>query len=98
MVRDRLNEAGFNFVEDEEYTKESMYDPEFADDRKFVDEHHKMAIRLVSGGPGTNYIEVSRRYEHQGERQYFRVLGTFAPSNLKGILSVVKRNASKRKR
>jgi hypothetical protein len=98
MVRDRLNEAGFNFKEDEEYTAESMRgDPEFENDRRFVDDHHKIAIRLVSGGPGTNYIEVSKKFEYKGQHPLHRVIGTLLPSDTKGVLSAVKRNASKRK-
>ncbi len=97
MVRDRLNEAGFNFVEDEEYTKEMSGDSDSEDYRRFADEHHKMSIRLVYD-KGGDLVLVQRKYKHKGVPVYSRELGTFKPSNIRGILSVIKRNASKRKR
>ena len=49
-LRDLLNDQGFNFQEDKEYTKFMSMDSSFRNERKFVDDHHRMSMRLVGGG------------------------------------------------
>ena len=96
-LRDLLNDQGFNFQEDKEYTKFMSMDSSFRNDRKFVDDHHRLSLRLVGSDLDSPKVEVMKEKIRNGrvEKTY---LGLFHIDTTKFIVSVIKRNASKRAR
>ena len=98
-LRDLLNDQGFNFQEDKEYTKFMSMDSSFRNDRKFVDDHHRMSMRLVGGYDNKkSQVAIVKEIVRKGQPVDQTLLGVFPLDKTKSIVSVIKRNASKRAR